>query len=163
MHIEMKALGLELTDDLRAYCEAHIVEPLQRVYDRSGPRLEIELSDDNGPKGGIDKRCRITFEMPHTRTINVVEQSHDIFRSVDLASQRFRRLINKYKGWKLQKTRFPTKYYAAQVEHAMQPGETLTPDDITQEEDSLAAAEARERSERNPPPGYAGEPASEPY
>ena len=101
--------------------------------------------------------------MPHTKTINVVEESSDIYRSVDLAAQRFRRLITKYKGWKLQKTRFPIKYYAAQMEHMMQPGETMTPDDITQEEDSLAAAEARERQERNPPPGYAGEPATEPY
>ncbi len=163
MHIDLKALGIELTDDLRAYCTRHIVEPLERVYDRSGPRLEIELSDQNGPKGGLDKRCRITFEMPHTKTINVVEESSDIYRSVDLAAQRFRRLITKYKGWKLQKTRFPIKYYAAQMEHMMQPGETMTPDDITLEEDSLAAAEARERDEPNPPPGYAGEPSSEPY
>ena len=163
MHIELKALGLELTDALRAFCESRIVEPLQRIYDREGPRLEIELSDENGTKGGIDKRCRITFEMPHTRTINVVQTSDDIYRAVDLAAQRFRRLVNKYKGWKLQKTRFPTKYYAAQIEHQMQPGETMSPDDITQEADSLAAAEERARLERNPPPGYAGEPAAEPY
>lgn len=158
MHVELKGLGIELTDNLVTFCRAHIVEPLERVYDREGPRLEIELSDDNGTKGGVDKRCRITFEMPHTRTINVVEMSSDIYRAIDLASQRFRRLVNKYKGWKLQRSRFPRKYYAAQLEHMMQPGETSSPEDITQEEDSLAAAEERERRETNPPAFYAGEP-----
>lgn len=160
MHIEVKAFGLELTDDLRAFCEDRIVEPLRRVYDREGPSLEIELSDDNGPKGGIDKRCRITFTMPHTKTLNVVETSPDIYRSVDLAGQRFRRLVNKYKGWKLDRPRYPTKYYAAQMEHMMQPGETASPDDITVEEDSLAAAEERAAQANNPPPGYAGEPTA---
>ena len=162
MNIELKAFGLELTDALRAFCDDRIVDPLRRVYDREGPRLEIELSDRNGPKGGLDKRCRITFAMPHTRTLTVVEEAEDVYRAIDLAAQRFRRLVNKYKGWKLAPPRYPTKYYAAQIEHRMQPGETLSPDDITQEEDSLAAAEARERQEANPPPGYAGEPATEP-
>jgi len=163
MNIELKALNLELTDGLRAFCESRIVEPLRRVYDREGPHLEIALSDENGPKGGRDKRCRITFEMPHTRTINVVQESADIYRAVDLAAQRFRRLVTRYKGWKLNRPRYPSKYYAAQIEHMMQPGEPASPDDITIESDSLAAAEAREREEKNPPPGYTGEPATEPY
>lgn len=164
MHVELKALGgLELTDSLREFCEERIVRPLRRIYDREGPRLEIELSDDNGPKGGIDKRCRITFEMPHTRTINVVQNSDDIYRAVDLAASRFRRLVKRYKGWKLSPPRYPVKYYAAQLEHELQPGEAASPDDLRIESDSLAAAEARSRQETSPPFGYAGEPAGEPY
>lgn len=161
MHVELKGLGIELSDALVRFCNRQIVEPLQRVYDRQGPRLEIELSDDNGPKGGLDKRCRITFEMPHSKTINVTQMSDDIYRSVDLAAKRFLRLVHRNKTRTLRRPRYPTKYFAARMEHENQPGEVSTPDDITQEQDSLAAAEARERQERNPPPMYAGEPATE--
>jgi ribosome-associated translation inhibitor RaiA len=146
MDVQVKALGVELTDHLADFCNEHIVEPLRRVYDREGPTLEIELSDENGAKGGIDKRCRITFTMPHTRTLNVIEVSGDIYTSVDLASRRFQRLVKRYKGWKLIGPRHPIKYYVARLETETA-AELSSPDDITQEEDSLAAAEAREAAE----------------
>ena len=161
MVVELKGLGIELSPALENYVNEQIVEPLRRIYDREGPHLEIELSDDNGTKGGLDKRCRITFEMPHTRTINVSQMSEDIYKSIDLAARRFQRLVNRYKGWKLRRTRYPTKYYVAELENQPAPDEYASPDEITQEEDSLAAAEERERHERNPPPGYAGEPSEE--
>lgn len=161
MYVELKGLGIELTENLSRFCNRQIVEPLLRIYDRQGPRLEIELSDDNGPKGGLDKRCRISFEMPHSRTINIIQMSDDIYRSIDLAARRFLRLVNRRKTQTLRRPRYPTKYFAAKMEHLNQPGEVSSPEDITQEDDSLAAAEERERLERNPPPMYAGEPATE--
>lgn len=161
MHVDLKGLGVELSDALVRFCNKQIVEPLERIYDREGPSLEIELSDDNGPKGGLDKRCRITFMMPNTKSITVSQMSDDIYRSIDLASRRFRRLVNRNKTKTLRRPRYPTKYFAARMEHENQPGETVSPEDITQEEDSLAAAEDRERLETRPPPMYAGEPATE--
>jgi putative sigma-54 modulation protein len=147
MDVHVTALGLQLTDDLADFCREHIVNPLRRIYERSGPRLEIELSDDNGDKGGVDKRCRITFTMPHTRTLNVVEMAPDIYTAVDGAARRFARLIKKYKGWKLDKPRYPSKYHAARLELDGSPGEHSSPEDITVEEDSLAAVEEREARE----------------
>jgi ribosome-associated translation inhibitor RaiA len=152
MNIEIKGLGLELTDDLYRLCERRIVAPLRRIYDREGPYLEIELSDLYGPKGGKDKRCRITYTMPATRTLTVVEVTDDIYKSIDYAALRFERLVKRYKNWKLRGTRYPKKYYVAELQRLREPGETFTPDDITVEEDSLAAWERR-RAAR-------GEPAS---
>lgn len=148
MKIEIKALGLELTEHLRQYCERQIIRPLRRLYNRQGPYLEIELADTNGTKGGKDKRCRITYTMPATRTLTVVEVTDDIYGSVALAASRFKRLIKKYKGWKLGGTRYPKKYYVAQLANQPAPDEYATPDDITIEEDSLAAAEQRALEER---------------
>lgn len=148
MKIEIKALGLELTEHLRQYCEQQIIRPLRRLYNRQGPYLEIELADTNGTKGGKDKRCRITYTMPATRTLTVVEVTDDIYGSVALAASRFKRLIKKYKGWKLGGTRYPKKYYVAQLANQPAPDEYATPDDITIEEDSLAAAEQRALEER---------------
>ena len=148
MVVEIKALGgLELTDDLSAFCRTRIIEPLRRLYDREGPALEIELSDLFGPKGGVDKRCRITYSMPRSRPITVREEADDIYKAIDGAALRFRRLIIRNKGWKLVKSRYPKKYFAAELEHRMQPGEVSSPSDITQEEDSLAAREERLRRE----------------
>jgi len=162
MDVEVKAFGgLELTDDLADFCRVKLVEPIRRVYDREGSTLEIELSDLYGPKGGIDKRCRVTFMMPHTRTITVTEVADDIYKAVDGASFRFRRLVARYKGRKLVKTRYPTKYFVAALENRLQPGETYSPADITIEEDSLASAERRER-ERREREEQAGEGAGAP-
>jgi putative sigma-54 modulation protein len=146
MFLEVKGLGVEVTDRLADFCRERLFEPLTRIYDREGARLEIELSDDNGPKGGLDKRCRITFEMPFTKSITVSENSADIFEAVDLAAHRFVRVVKRYKGWKLNRPRFPRKYYVAKVATgATRPD--ATPDDLTVEEDSLAVAEERENRE----------------
>lgn len=147
MDVEVVAQGIDLTDDLADFCRRQIVDPLRRIFDRQGPTLEIELSDLYGPKGGLDKRCRITYTMPRTRTITVVEVTEDIYKSVDFASRRFRRLVKRYKNWKLIGPRWPTKYFLAEQEQRMQPGAEFTPDDITIEEDSLAAYEQRMREE----------------
>lgn len=144
MNIEIKGLGLEVTDDLHRLVERRIIRPLRRLHDREGPYLEIELSDLYGPKGGKDKRCRITYTMPGTRTLTVVEVTDDIYKSVDYAALRFERLVKKYKSWKLRGTRYPKKYYIAQLQRQREPGESFTPDDITLEEDSLAAWERRQ-------------------
>jgi putative sigma-54 modulation protein len=159
MDVHITALGVELTDDLAEFCRDHIVEPLRRIYDREGPRLEIEVSDENGEKGGVDKRCRITFMMPHTRTINVSQMAADPYTAVDLAARRFSRLVKRYKGWKLIKQRHPAKYFVARMEHENQPGEPASPEDVTVEEDSLAAVEEREARERRME--SAGVPAGE--
>lgn len=149
MVVELKALGgLELTDDLSEFSRTRVIEPLRRLYDKQGTSLEIELSDLYGPKGGIDKRCRLTFSMPNKQSITVTEVAENIYKAIDGASSRFLRLVNRHKQWKLVKTRYPTKYYAAEQEHLNQPGETFTPADITVEEDSLAAREERLRRER---------------
>ncbi len=149
MDVEVKALGgLEFTDNLADFCRTRIVEPLRRIYDRQGPILEIEVSDLFGPKGGIDKRCRISFNIPNSRSITVVEVDNDIYKAVDGAARRFLRLVGRYKGRRLVRSRYPKKYFAAALEHRMQPGEDFSPADITQEEDSLAAAEERRRRER---------------
>lgn len=146
MFLEVKGFGLEVTDRLADFCRERLMEPLTRIYDREGARLEIELSDTNGPKGGLDKRCRITFEMPYTRSITVVEESADIFQAVDLAAHRFVRVVKRYKGWKLTRPRFPKKYYVAKVATGSNRPDA-SPEDVTVEEDSLAAAEERENRE----------------
>jgi len=163
MVVEIKALGgLELTEDLLRFCRVRIVEPLERIFDREGPALEIELSDLNGPKGGIDKRCRITYTMPRTRPITIREESDDIYKAIDGAARRFRRQIIRRKGWKLVRTRYPTKYFTAEQEHRMQPGNPASPADITLEEDSLAAREARmrEREREREREGYTPAPTT---
>lgn len=151
MDVEVKAFGIELTDDLARFCKRQIVDPLRRIFDREGPTLEIELSDLYGPKGGLDKRCRITYTMPRTRTLTVVEVTEDIYKSIDFASRRFRRLVKRYKNWKLDKPRYPTKYFLAAEEQRLQPGAEFSPEDITIEEDSLAAYEQRMQEEGGMP------------
>ncbi len=143
MYIQLKGLAVELDDRLKTYVHDHVIEPLQRVYDREGSRLEIELSDDNGPKGGLDKRCRITFEMPFTRGITVTQLGTTPYEAIDLAANRFRHLVRRYKGWKLDRPRRPVKYFVAKVANGeLEPD--ATPEELDPEVDSLGAVERAE-------------------
>lgn len=144
MEIQLKGLHMQLGTRLIDYCNEHLVEPLGRLYDREGARLEIELSDVNGPKGGQDKRCRLSLYMPYARSITVTQQAPDIYEAFDLCTARFLRTVRRYKGWKLDRPRRPLKYYLASVANGQRAPEAASPEELDPAEDSLAAAESEE-------------------
>ena len=107
MKVMIKGVHLRVSKRLRAYCEAHLVEPLAHFHDDEAAELDIHLADDNGPKGGAtDKECRVTLRMPGARAIHVVEATEDIYKSVSFARDRLERLMKR----QLQKMRKPTAH-----------------------------------------------------
>lgn len=41
------------------------------------PRATVHLSDVNGPRGGIDKRCQLELKTEHSGTVVVTSMAHD--------------------------------------------------------------------------------------
>jgi hypothetical protein len=41
------------------------------------PRATLHLSDVNGPRGGIDKRCQLELKTEHAGTVVVTSMAHD--------------------------------------------------------------------------------------
>jgi putative sigma-54 modulation protein len=58
MQIEIKTREFPLTDALRSHTERRLFYALSRL-DEPIQRLVIRLSDINGPRGGVDKYCRL--------------------------------------------------------------------------------------------------------
>lgn len=55
--------------------------------------VQVSLADINGPKGGVDKRCRITVELPKYGTVFVEHVEGDFYAAINRASERASRVI----------------------------------------------------------------------
>ena len=58
MQVEIRGMGVTRSDALWAHVERRARFALGRFADRV-VRVKIQLADVNGPRGGVDKRCRV--------------------------------------------------------------------------------------------------------
>jgi ribosome-associated translation inhibitor RaiA len=94
MRIEARGVGYELDDDLKAYVERRLRASLGRFAARV-ERLTVLLSDVNGPRRGIDKRCRVAVALVPRGTVIVEGLGEDPFVVVADAARRVRRAVRK--------------------------------------------------------------------
>lgn len=90
--LSIRARGLELTEALRDHVTRRIHFALARVSPALG-RVDVTLEDINGPRGGIDKVCRVRARGPGLREVIVEERDADVTVAVDLASSRVGRTV----------------------------------------------------------------------
>jgi ribosomal subunit interface protein len=62
MQWELRSHGVELEEGVREHVERRLQFALSRFGSKIG-RIVVSLSDLNGPKGGIDKKCQIVVQM----------------------------------------------------------------------------------------------------
>ena len=58
-------------------------------------RITVRLSDDNGPRGGDDKRCLIRARLPGNADVVVTETRGDLYAAIDRAATRLRRAVGR--------------------------------------------------------------------
>ncbi|MCC5812592.1 MAG: HPF/RaiA family ribosome-associated protein [Ectothiorhodospiraceae bacterium] len=98
MQLQLNAgQGVELSEAL----EAHIKQQLQSVERRFGERLtriEVYLTDVNGPKGGANKLCKLEAR-PRGQGPVVAESLHeDAYAAVSGASRRLESVLSTHYG-----------------------------------------------------------------
>ncbi len=97
MKIKIQSRDFELTDALHQ----SISDKLQLILNRYGHRIrktEVTLSDVNGPKGGVDKRCIMKFRINHLKTIVVQDTTADMYESINNCASRVRRTLERQFG-----------------------------------------------------------------
>ena len=94
MQLEMRGVNYELQDELKDHIERRLRFALGRFADRI-ERLTIRVSDVNGPRGGIDKHCRIAIALIPKGTIMVEGTGDDPFALVADAAKRARRSVRR--------------------------------------------------------------------
>ncbi len=57
------------------------------------PRATVHLSDVNGPRGGIDKRCQLELKTEHAGTVVVTSMAHDWRCAIEAALGRAARVL----------------------------------------------------------------------
>lgn len=94
MNIHWHVAGLDLGPELRVYGERRIQFALGRFAQRIN-RLDIHLKDENGPKGGVDKTCRLLARILPFGTIVIQDGDADIQALLDRAVDRLARSIRR--------------------------------------------------------------------
>lgn len=92
MRMTIQASGFAMTDALRAYTE----QRLACALGWSGPhmrKLAVWLSDINGPRGGVDKRCKIQVQLGGGRDVIIEDTEADLYAAIDRAAERADRAV----------------------------------------------------------------------
>ena len=84
MQTTIQALGFSLTDAL----ENHVHNRLGFTFSRTSGRVRrvnVRLSDLNGPRGGIDKSCLIEVRLDGLPAVVVEDVQPDMYTAIDRA------------------------------------------------------------------------------
>ena len=86
-----------MTSALRAYTEQRLATALgwARHHMR---RLAVSLSDINGPRGGVDKRCKIQVQLGGGREVIIEDTEADLYAAIDRAADRADRALVRQVG-----------------------------------------------------------------
>lgn len=115
MQIDIRPLNLALDPAARARIAKRARFALERLAARVR-RVEIRLADINGPRGGIDKRCRVLVHLDGAPPMLVQEQGDSLPALVDRALDRAGRAVRKRVGQTTQPR------YAPRVARLPSPG-----------------------------------------
>lgn len=120
MQIVIRTRHTEMTDALRD----RVQRRLHFAFDwaeRSIGRISVVLSDLNGPRGGVDKRCRVLVVLPGWPDLIVEDTESDfavaIDRAVDRAGRSLSRRLARQHDYRVER--------APEVQQAQAPGSTV--------------------------------------
>ena len=98
----------------------------QRVRERIGlilgnmghpvMNVDVRLSDINGPRGGIDKKCQIHIRLSGYQSVTVTDIQHDMYYAIDRAASRATRTMRRRLAQnQLSRKRIPRNASAASL------------------------------------------------
>ena len=92
MQLVISGKNFKVAEELRDHVDRRLQFALGK-FDPEIDRVEVGLSDINGPRGGIDKQCRIIAKMRSLGTIVVEDADGDFFTVVSRAADRIGRSV----------------------------------------------------------------------
>ena len=93
MQLELHIRG-NVAEPLRRYAERRFRFALRR-FSHCVRRLRIYVADVNGPRGGIDKQCRILVEVAPSGSLVLEETDVRLQEAMDRAADRLRRCVRR--------------------------------------------------------------------
>ena len=98
MQIDIQSQGFALTHALRDYAERRLKFAVARAGDRIR-RVRVRLSDVNGPRGGIDKRCCIQVMLNGLAGVVIEDTEANLYLAIDRAADRVGRTVMRRMAW----------------------------------------------------------------
>lgn len=94
MIVNIQSRHFSLTPPLSDYIQSKIRLIMGR-FEHKIMRIEVCLSDVNGPKGGEDKHCKIIVKPTNSPTIVVQETASDMYDAISACSKRVKRTVKR--------------------------------------------------------------------
>jgi ribosomal subunit interface protein len=92
MHADIRTQGFDLTDGIRDHTRRRLAYALGRSTHHVN-RVAVLLADINGPRGGVDKRCRIRVRLAPYLEVMVEDTQADLYAAIDRATERIGRTV----------------------------------------------------------------------
>jgi ribosome-associated translation inhibitor RaiA len=87
MWIDIRTRGMTLDADTRAHIDRRLGFALERVGDRVN-RVNVYLADENGPRGGVDKVCRVVTYLRTGGAVLIEDEDSDLTTLIDRTADR---------------------------------------------------------------------------
>jgi putative sigma-54 modulation protein len=94
MDIDIKFRGVAASEELRGHAQRQLHFHLSR-FGHDVRSVVMRLDDDNGPRGGTDKRCSVTLRGDRIGTLVLVERHESTLAAIDGAARRLSRLVGR--------------------------------------------------------------------
>lgn len=92
MNIHIQARDFALTNPLREYIERRLRFALGWADERLR-HVSVRLSDENGPRGGKDKRCRLQVTFCGAPSVVIADTEADLYVAIDRVADRASRAV----------------------------------------------------------------------
>ena len=106
MQLAIRSHGFPLTESLRAHVERRIRLALSHAAARIRT-VTVVLSDSNGPRGGLDKACRVRIAIKDSPVMVIDDTEANLYSAIDCAANRAGRKVNRILGRMLKRSRQP--------------------------------------------------------
>jgi putative sigma-54 modulation protein len=94
MNIQIHAQDFTLTEGLREHVARRLAYALNHGQDIVS-RIVVRLSDINGPRGGLDKRCGIEIRLKGASAVAIEDTEADLYVAIDRAAERAGRTLDR--------------------------------------------------------------------
>jgi len=92
MQIEIQARNFFLTQAIQNHVERRLDFALSTRHEHI-QRILVRLSDINGPRGGVDKRCLIEVRIDGLSSIVIQDVQNDLYIAIDRVAGRAARSV----------------------------------------------------------------------
>ena len=81
-----------LAGPLHEFAQRRLLFALSR-FDSKIQRVDLVVADTNGPRGGVDKSCRISVKLRRAKEVTITDQDSNIATCVARAAERAGRAV----------------------------------------------------------------------
>jgi ribosomal subunit interface protein len=94
MNVQIRSRGMTITDGLRSHVERRASFALDRFAERV-MSVTVRFEDTNGPRGGLDKLCRVEVALRGAAAVRASDRHSDLYVAIDGALHRAARAVSR--------------------------------------------------------------------